>query len=187
MHGRSQFLFLSGIHCSACFALLESSMHCTWPTQHHLFFIVVFNTYCPAVFLAASRQITFSILRQNAVISFNCRSVTVTCCNSTATWLCSRVFTHCWDSHFTLHQLTGKTPVNSVNKVTKRSHRQSYCDKSSVSHLAFSSRLQVASQSYFSPVSHISLHDWHRGLFVLDCVTQCSQSAAFTFGPLRCA
>ena len=30
--------------------------------------------------------------------------------------------------------------------------------------LAFSSRLQVASQSYFSPISHISLCDWLRGL-----------------------
>ena len=43
------------------------------------------------VFLAASCQVTFSILlRQDAVISFNCRSVTVTCCNSRAT--CATVF-----------------------------------------------------------------------------------------------
>jgi len=35
---------------------------------------------------------------------------------------------------------------------------------SAVGHLAFSSRLQVASQSYFYPVSHISLRDWLRGL-----------------------
>jgi len=62
-----------------------------------------------------------------------------------------------------LHQLTGKIPENSGSKVNKR-RRQSYCDKSPVSHWAFSSRLQVASQSYFSPVSHISLHDWLRGL-----------------------
>ena len=73
--------------------------------------------------------------------------------------MCSSVFTHCWDSRFiSLHQLKGKIPENSGTKVTKRRRRQSYCDKS-VSHLAFSSRLQVASQSYFSPVSHISLRD----------------------------
>jgi len=32
-----------------------------------------------------------------------------------------------------------------------------YCDKSPVSHLAFTSRLQVASQSYFSPVTKKSV------------------------------
>ena len=66
----------SRIHCSACFALLESSMHCTWPTQHHLFFIVVSNTILSCCFpcFAASCQVTFSILLwQNALISFNCR------------------------------------------------------------------------------------------------------------------
>jgi len=35
--------------------------------------------------------------------------------------------------------------------------RQSYSRQVAVSHLAVPSRLQVASQSYFSPVSHISL------------------------------
>jgi len=34
----------------------------------------------------------------------------------------------------------------------------------STSHIAFSSRLQVASRSHFLPVSHISLRDWLRGL-----------------------
>ena len=41
----------------------------------------------------------------------------------------------------------------------------SYWDELSVSRLAFSSRLLVVSQSYFSPVTHISLHDWLRGLY----------------------
>jgi len=54
-------------------------------------------------------------------------------------------------------------------KFTKRRRRQSYCDKSSVSHLAFSSRLLVASQSNFSPVSHISLRDWLWGLHRATC------------------
>ena len=82
--------------------------------------------------------------------------------------MCSNVFTHCWDSRFiSLHQLTGKIPENSGTKVTKRRRRQSYCDMLSVNHLAFSSQLQVASQSYFSPVSHISLHDRLRGLIVV--------------------
>ena len=40
-------------------------------------------------------------------------------------------------------------------------------DKSSVRHLAFSSWFQVASQSYFSPVSHISLRDWLLGVSTL--------------------
>ena len=39
-----------------------------------------------------------------------------------------------------------------------------YSRQVAVSHLAVPSRLQVASQSYFSPVSHISLRDWLRGL-----------------------
>jgi len=42
--------------------------------------------------------------------------------------------------------------------------RQSYSRQVAVSHLAVPSRLQVASRSYFSPVSHISLRDWLRGL-----------------------
>jgi len=42
--------------------------------------------------------------------------------------------------------------------------RQSYSRQVAVSHLAVPSRLQVASQSYFSPVSHISWSDWLRGL-----------------------
>jgi len=37
--------------------------------------------------------------------------------------------------------------------------RQSYPRQVAVSHLAVPSRLQVASQSYFSPVSHIYLRD----------------------------
>jgi len=37
---------------------------------------------------------------------------------------------------------------------------QSYSRQVAVSHLAVPSRLQVASQSYFSAVSHISLRDW---------------------------
>ena len=49
--------------------------------------------------------------------------------------MCSNVFTHCWDSPYTLHQLTGKIPENSGTKVTKRRRRQSYCDKSPVSHI----------------------------------------------------
>jgi len=75
--------------------------------------------------------------------------------------MCSTVFTHCWDSRFILHQLTGKISENSRTKVSKRRRRQSHCDKSPVSQsLAFSSRLEVAgSQSYFSPASHISLRD----------------------------
>ena len=89
MHGRPHFLFSSGVQCSAWFALLESSMHCTWPTQRSSFFIVVSTTFCPAVFLAPCSFIikyAFSILfRQNAIVSFNCRFVTIIRCNSTAT------------------------------------------------------------------------------------------------------
>ena len=155
MHGRPQFLFSSGIQCSVCFALLESSMHWTWPTQRHPFFIVVSHSFCPAVFLADSCQVTFSILlRQDAVILFNCPSVTITCCNSTATCAPVSSLTAGINSRFiSLHQLTGKIPENSVTKVTK-CRRQSYCDKSSVSRLTFSSRLQSPSVVYFTSQPH---------------------------------
>ena len=133
MHGRPQFLFSSGIQCSACFALLE---FCTRPTQWSSFLYCGFQHILSCCFPCSFVKYTFNILlRQDAVILFNCRSVTITCCNSTAT-MYSSVFTHCWDSRFiSLHQLTGKIPENSGTKVTKRHHRQSYCDKSSVSHI----------------------------------------------------
>ena len=78
MHGRPQFL------SSAVPVLLFWSLPYIAHNQHngHPFFIVVSNT----LFLVASCQVTFSILlTQNAVISFNCRSLTITCCNSMAT------------------------------------------------------------------------------------------------------
>ena len=127
MHGWPQFLFSSGIHCSACFALLESSMRCTWPTQRSSFLYCglqhVLSCCFPCSFII---KYTFNILlRQDAVISFNCRSV-ITCCHSTAT--CAPVFSltsHCWNSRFiSLHQLTGKIPENSGTKITKRRRRQ---------------------------------------------------------------
>ena len=140
-HGRPQFLFSPGIQCSAYFALMESSMHCTWPTQRSSFLYCGFQHILSCCFpcFAASCKVTFSILlRQNAVISFNCRFVTITCCNSTATCAPVSSLTADINSHFiSLHHLTGKIPENSVTKVTKRRRRQSYCDMSSVSHLAF--------------------------------------------------
>jgi len=51
-----------------------------------------------------------------------------------------------------------------TTKLMQSHRRQSYSRQVAVSHLAVPSRLQVASQSYFSPVIHISLRDWLRGL-----------------------
>ena len=147
MHGRPHFLFSSGIQCSVCFALLESSMRCTWPTQRSSFLYCGLQHVLSCCFPCNGIIIkyTFNILlRQDAVISFNCRSVTITCCHSTAT--CAPVFSltsHCWNSRFiSLHQLTGEIPENSGTKVTRSRRRQSYCVKSSVSHI-------FTSQSHF--------------------------------------
>ena len=122
----------------SCFALLESSMHCTWPTQRSSFlycgFQHILSCCFPCSFII---KYTFNVLlRQDTVISFNCRSVTITCCNSTAT--CAPVFllTAEINSRFIrLHQLTGKIPENSGSKVTKRRRRHSYYDKPPVSHI----------------------------------------------------
>ena len=149
--------FCSHQESSAVSVLLFWSLPCIEHDQHngHPFFIVVSHSFCPAVFFADSCQVTFSILlRQDAVILFNCRSVTITCCNSTATCAPVSSLTAGINSRFiSLHQLTGKIPENSVTKVTK-CRRQSYCDKSSVSRLTFSSRLQSPSVVYFTSQPH---------------------------------
>ena len=93
MHGRPQFLFSSRMPCSARFALMESSLQ--WHALHMtnttvILFLLWFPTRLVLLFsllLVASCQVIFSILlKPNAVVSFNCRPVTVTCCNSTATY-----------------------------------------------------------------------------------------------------
>jgi len=90
-HGRPQFLFLSGIQCSACYALLESSMHCTWPIQQSSFLYCGIQHILSCCFRCSLIKYAFNILvRQDAVILFNCQSVTITWCNSTAT--CAPVF-----------------------------------------------------------------------------------------------
>ena len=119
----------------------SSFLYCVF---QHILFVLLFS-----LLLHVKLHLLISILlRQNAVISFDCRSVTITCCNSTAT--CAPMFSLTAGIHALLCTNLQAIPENSGTKVTKRRHhRQPYRDKSSVSHLAFSSRLQVASQSHF--------------------------------------
>ena len=52
MRGRPSFLLSSEVHWNAYFALLESSMCCTWPNQRsRLFLTVVSSTSCPVLSL----------------------------------------------------------------------------------------------------------------------------------------
>ena len=98
-HGQPQFLLSTGIQCSVCFALMESSMHCTWPTQWSSFLYCDFQ-YIFSLLLHV--KYTFNILlRQKAVHSCNYRSVTITCCNSTAT--CAPVFSLTAEIHALLY------------------------------------------------------------------------------------
>ena len=178
-HGRPQFLFSSGIQCSACFALLESSMHCTWPTQRSSSLYCGIQHILSCCFPCSFIGYTFNILlRQNAVILFNCRSVTITWCNSTAT--CAPMFSLTAGIHALLVytnlqakflKIRGLKSLNAAAASHIVTSRQSVMQLFQVDIQSPVSRLPVAGQStssrqsvIFSTVSHISLRNWLRGL-----------------------